>query len=83
LTTPTPRSVTSGTKGRKGWLPAFRDAALFKIAYAFGLRRTEAVMLDLADFGTTPHAAEFGQFDLCRVRFGKAAKGSAPNGGPC
>ena len=65
-------------QGRKGWLPAFRDAALFKIAYAFGLRRTETVMLDLADFGTNPHAAEFGQFGLCRVRFGKAAKGSAP-----
>ena len=29
-------------RGRKGWLPAFRDAALFKVAYAFGLRRTEA-----------------------------------------
>jgi hypothetical protein len=35
-------------------------------------------MLDLADFGTNPHAAEFGQFGLCRVRFGKAGKGSAP-----
>ena len=23
--------------GRKGWLPAFRDAVLFKTAYAFGL----------------------------------------------
>ncbi|MEV0051958.1 hypothetical protein AB0H34_15810 [Saccharopolyspora shandongensis] len=23
--------------GRKGWLPAFRDATLFKIAYAYGL----------------------------------------------
>jgi len=24
-------------RGRKGWLPAFRDAALFKTAYEFGL----------------------------------------------
>ena len=24
--------------GRKGWLAAFRDAALFKVCYAFGLR---------------------------------------------
>jgi integrase/recombinase XerC len=23
--------------GRKGWWPAFRDATLFKVAYAFGL----------------------------------------------
>jgi integrase/recombinase XerC len=37
--------------GRKGWWPAFRDATLFKVAYAFGLRRNEARMLDVADFG--------------------------------
>ena len=42
--------------GRKGWLPAFRDATLFKVAYAYGLRRNEIRMLDLADFGTNPHA---------------------------
>jgi len=65
-------------RGRKGWLPVFRDATLFKVAYGFGLRRTETQMLDLADFGTNPHAAEFGGYGLCRVRFGKAAKGSPP-----
>lgn len=27
--------------GRKGWLPAFRDATLFKVAYGYGLRRNE------------------------------------------
>ena len=43
--------------GRKGWLPVFRDAALFKVAYGFGLRRNEARMLDLADFGTQPARA--------------------------
>ena len=65
-------------RGRKGWLPVFRDAALFKVAYGFGLRRTEAQMLDLADLGTNPHAAEFGEYGLCRVRFGKAGRGSPP-----
>jgi integrase/recombinase XerC len=35
-------------------------------------------MLDLADFGANPHAAEFGGYGLCRVRFGKAMKGSPP-----
>jgi hypothetical protein len=35
-------------RGRKGWLPVFRDATLFKVAYGFGLRRTETQMLDLA-----------------------------------
>jgi len=40
--------------GRKGWLPAFRDATLFKTAYAYGLRRNETRMLDAADFGRNP-----------------------------
>ncbi|MFJ9417881.1 hypothetical protein ACIRPT_27550 [Streptomyces sp. NPDC101227] len=31
-------------KARKGWLPAFRDATLFKVAYAYGLRRNETRM---------------------------------------
>lgn len=64
--------------GRKGWLPAFRDATLFKTAYAFGTRRNETRMLDAADFGLNPHGTEYGEFGLCRVRFGKAKKGSPP-----
>ncbi len=64
--------------GRKGWLPAFRDATLFKVAYAYGLRRREVRMLDLADFGRNPKAAEFGEYGVCYVRFGKANKGSPP-----
>lgn len=66
------------TRGRKGWLPAFRDAVLFKTAYAYGLRRNETRMLDAVDFGRNPHGPEFGEFGLCRVRFGKAKKGSPP-----
>ncbi len=64
--------------GRKGWLPAFRDATLFKTAYAYGLRRREARMLDLVDFGRNPHARQFGEFGVCYVRWGKAMKGSPP-----
>jgi integrase/recombinase XerC len=64
--------------GRKGWLAAFRDATLFKIAYAYGLRRNEVRMLDLADFGTNPRAHEFGEYGICYVRHGKAMKGSPP-----
>ena len=64
--------------GRKGWLPAFRDATLFKIAYGYGLRRNETRMLDVADFGTNPHAPEFGEHGVCYVRHGKAMKGSTP-----
>ncbi|MEV4604897.1 hypothetical protein AB0K15_47070 [Amycolatopsis sp. NPDC049253] len=54
--------------GRKGWLPAFRDAVMFKTAYAFGLRRPETRMLDLADFGRNPHVSEFGLRGVCHVR---------------
>jgi site-specific recombinase XerD len=64
--------------GRKGWLPAFRDAVMFKTAYAFGLRRNETRMLDAADFGRNPAGAEFGEYGVCYVRFGKAMRGSAP-----
>ena len=64
--------------GRKGWMPAFRDAVLFKTAYGFGLRRNETRMLDTADFGRNPSGAEFGEFGACYVRHGKAQKGSPP-----
>ncbi|WP_345398845.1 site-specific integrase, partial [Haloechinothrix salitolerans] len=36
---------------RKGALAAYRDATLFKVAYAWGLRRTETSKLDIADWG--------------------------------
>ena len=42
---------------RKGWLAAFRDAAVFKVIYGWGLRRREAAMLDVADFGAEPGRA--------------------------
>ncbi|MFW1411082.1 site-specific integrase, partial [Vibrio parahaemolyticus] len=37
------------SRRRKGAVQAVRDAALLKCVYAFGLRRREAVMLDLVD----------------------------------
>ena len=64
--------------GRKGWVAAFRDAAMIKTAYAFGLRRGELIGLDVHDFGRNPHAVEFGEFGLCNVRFGKSMAGSPP-----
>lgn len=65
-------------RGRKGWLTAFRDATIFKVCYGWGLRRREAAMLDVADFGRNPSASRFGEFGACYVRYGKALKGSAP-----
>ena len=64
--------------GRKGWLAAFRDATILKVAYGYGLRRRETAMLDVTDFGPNPHAAEFGDVGVCYVRHGKAQKGSPP-----
>jgi len=64
--------------GRTGWVAAFRDATLFKVIYAYGPRRREAVMLDVGDFSRNPKAAEFGEFGACNVRYGKAARGSPP-----
>jgi len=64
--------------GRKGWQASFRDAALFKVCYAWGLRRRELVMLDTGDFGANAAAPEFGRYGSLAVRFGKAANGSPP-----
>lgn len=72
------RVVEAGRLGRKGWLTAFRDATLFKVIYAWGLRRNEAAKLDVADFGTNPVAPELGRFGMLAVRWGKAAKGGPP-----
>lgn len=35
-------------------------------------------MLDTSDFGSNPAAPELGDFGVCRVRFGKAMRGSPP-----
>ncbi len=66
------------TSRRKGWATAFRDATLFKVIYAYGLRRREAAMLDLHDFTRNPVAPEFGRYGVCNVRWGKSSRGSTP-----
>jgi len=64
--------------GRKGWLAAFRDATLFKVCDAFGLRRREVAMLDITDFTPNPAAPQLGRVGVCQVRYGKAMRGSPP-----
>lgn len=51
-------------------------AGLLKVAYAYGLRRDEPRMLDLADFGRNPTGREFSEYGTLLVRYGKAKKGS-------
>lgn len=63
---------------KKGQLAALRDAQFFKTVYAFGLRRGEGVMLDLADLRANPAAPQWGQYGRLHVRYGKALKGSPP-----
>ena len=65
-------------RGRKGALKAMRDAALLKTVYAFGLRRNETRMLDLADLRRTPKFPQYRQFGGLFVRFGKSSNGSPP-----
>jgi integrase/recombinase XerC len=72
------RVATVTKTGRKGWHAAFRDAVLFKTVYAFGLRRREATMLEVADLSANPHAQQFGRYGAISVRYGKAMKGSPP-----
>ncbi|GGM26427.1 hypothetical protein GCM10010129_83640 [Streptomyces fumigatiscleroticus] len=63
---------------RKGVLAAWRDAVLLKSVYAYGTRRRETSMLDLADLRHNPRAKDFGRFGALEVRFGKASRGSPP-----
>jgi integrase/recombinase XerC len=72
------RVEAAASSRRKGWLAAFRDATLFKAVYGWGLRRQEAVMLDVGDFTVNPAAPELGGLGVCQVRFGKAMRGSPP-----
>lgn len=64
--------------GRKGWLAAYRDAVLFKVIYAWGLRRREAAMVDIVDWCPNAKAAQFGRYGVLNVRWGKATRGSPP-----
>jgi integrase/recombinase XerC len=64
--------------GRKGSLQAWRDQALFKVKFAWGLRRAEVAMLDVCDFRAAGKLPEFGAFGQVHVRYGKAKRGGSP-----
>lgn len=70
------RVALIAASARKGWLPAYRDSVMFKLAYSYGLRFNELRHLQTVDFGRNPHAREFGRYGLVHVRYGKAKKGS-------
>ena len=64
--------------GRKGTAAAMRDATMLKVAYAFGLRRRELLMLEVDDLAENPKAPEFGRYGVLQVRYAKATAGSGP-----
>ena len=65
-------------QGRKGALDALRDAQLLKTIYAWGLRRREALGLDMVDLRSNAKTPQWGRFGLVHVRHGKSSKGSIP-----
>ncbi|MGO1849874.1 tyrosine-type recombinase/integrase [Microbacterium sp.] len=64
--------------GKKGALSALRDAQMFKTIYAFGLRRSECIWLDVPDLRSNPAATRFGSFGALYVRHGKGTRGTGP-----
>jgi integrase/recombinase XerC len=78
LTTPTTRSTTWPPLVGKGRWRGFATRRLFKVAYAWGLRRRELVMLDVVDLHRNAQAPQFGSFGALHVRYGKASRGSPP-----
>jgi len=59
-------------------MSVFRDATIFQVAYAYGLRRNVTRMRDVAHFGRNPEGPAFGEYGVVYVRHGKANKGSPP-----
>ena len=55
---PVPRLRQLAVRGRSG---CRRDAAVLKVIYAFGLRRTETAMLDLLDLRAKPPLPAYGR----------------------
>jgi integrase/recombinase XerC len=66
------------TARRKGTLAAYRDSALFKTIYGWGLRRREVTGLEVVDVQPNPNAPQLGRAGLIRVRHGKARRGGPP-----
>jgi len=62
----------------KGALTAYRDATVFKVIYAWGLRRTECSKIDLVDWGRNAAAPEFARYGSLSIRYGKAKRGGPP-----
>ncbi|WP_433432657.1 tyrosine-type recombinase/integrase [Nonomuraea sp. CA-141351] len=65
-------------QGHKGALTRYRDATVFKVMYAWGLRCSEASCLDVSDFHPHADALELGRFGSLRVTSGRPIRGLPP-----
>ena len=63
---------------RKGALVAYRNAVMFRVQFAFGLRRREVAYLSLDSFLSSPEAPEHGARGLLEVKYAKALPGGVP-----
>src|SRR3954469_4426629 len=72
------RIALAKRRGRKGSLQAWRDQAMFKVCFGWGLRRAELAMLDSPDFRAPHRLPEFGAYGQLHVRHGKSKRGGGP-----
>jgi len=72
------RITSAQRRGRKGALQAWRDQAMFKICFGWGLRRGELSMLEVCDFRPAGKLPEFGAYGQVHVRYGKSKRGGGP-----
>ena len=68
---------------KKGWLPAYRDSVMFKVAYSYGLRFNELRHLQTVDFSRNPHAASSAATGRSRSATARRRKAHRRNAGPC
>lgn len=62
----------------KGAVSALRDAYMVRVAYAYGLRRHELIMLETVDLHRNPASPEYDSFGALHVRFAKGSRGTGP-----
>jgi integrase/recombinase XerC len=77
------RVTRASAGGRKGTLQAWRDQAMFKIAFGWGLRRRELAMLDVCDFGPTRGCRSSVATRRCTCATASQSAAAARNAGRC
>jgi integrase/recombinase XerC len=77
------RVTRAGASGRKGTLQAWRDQAMFKIAFGWGLRRRELAMLDVCDFGPTRDCPSSAATRRCTCATASPSAAAARNAARC